>query len=60
MCNCAEKAIENGYIIRGATYDEGKKDFQDTNEYTMPLVNRDQRGRIKTLRLVVKCCPICG
>jgi hypothetical protein len=59
MCDCIKAAINNGYVIRGGTYDEEKHEFVDTDDYWMPLGVKDRR-KTKIVNLSIKCCPICG
>lgn len=59
MCNCAKKSIEKGYIVRGAIYDEKRKDFIDT-DYYMPLIVPHKNGVMLDVKLIIHNCPICG
>ncbi len=59
-CECSVAAINRGFIIRGATYDETALEFRDTNDFWMPLSMRNEKGQFKLVRLVIKCCPTCG
>ena len=60
MCDCAKAAISRGYIIQGGTYDEVKHDFVDTDDYCMPLLVRDDKGKLQSHKLQIRFCPICG
>lgn len=60
MCNCVKAALNRGYIVRDSIYDEVKHDFVDTNTFYIPLGIKDEKGNIKTMKLKIHCCPICG
>jgi len=57
---CTQAAINNGWIIRGGTYDEVKHDFVDTDEFCISLAVKGELGRLQTIKLGIKYCPICG
>ena len=60
MCNCVKSALEHGYIVQRSIYDEEIHEFINLNSFYMPIARKCTNGKIKTVNMTIKCCPICG